>query len=459
MQNDTIIAISTPIGFGALGIIRLSGPQSPAIAKKIFIPKKDLKAFPPRQAVLGHLHDSGKNSDVDEVFLIYFPKPHSYTTEDMIEISCHGSPVILEEALRLGIKSGARLAEAGEFTQRAFLGGRIDILQAEAVGEMIHAQSLGLARTAFAQMKGDLSRKISALRKAVVHVLSQLEASLEFPDEGLRLSPKIITKTLDGALSRIKTLIQSYNLGKSMREGISLAVAGKTNVGKSTLFNKLLERERAIVTPFPGTTRDYLAESIRISDKFFTLIDTAGIAPVTHPIDLAGIKKGEQLSSDADGILLVLDISRPLEAEDKALIRKHSSKRTPLRSLIILNKCDLKAQTCREEIARLADGLPILEISALKGTNLSALKETISKVFSPESGNDGEIILQLRQKLLLEDIRTGLSKAKDLLARGYSEELAAEEIKRTLPLFAQFTGEIQTEEVLRDIFSRFCVGK
>jgi tRNA modification GTPase len=463
MQNDTIIAISTPIGFGGLGIIRLSGPQSLEIAKKIFVPKDSLEVFPPRQALLGHLHDSGKNLDIDEVLLLYFPAPNSYTTEDMIEISCHGSPVILEEAVRLGIHSGARLAEAGEFTQRAFLNGRIDILQAEAVGEMIQARSLGQARTAFSQMEGRLSRRMSTLRKAIVHILSQLEASLEFPDEGLHLSPKIIMKTLDGALAKIQSLIRSYDLGKSMREGISLAVAGKTNVGKSTLFNKLLERERALVTPYPGTTRDYLAESIRISDSFFTLIDTAGIAPATHPVEMAGIKKGKQVSSDADGILLVLDISRPLEPEDRALIRKHSGKRprahVRANTLIILNKCDLKAQISREEISRLAEGVPILEISALKGTNLSTLKDSIANLFALESGGDGEIILQLRQKLLLEDMRAGLAEAKSLLGRGCSEELAAEEIRRALPLFAQLTGEIRTEEVLRDIFGRFCVGK
>jgi tRNA modification GTPase len=456
MYDDTIIAISTPIGFGGLGIVRLSGPQSLATAKNIFRPKKAVAVFPPRQAMLGYLYDGEKERQLDEVLLLYFPGPNSYTAEDMIEISCHGSPVILEEALRLGIRSGARLAEAGEFTLRAYLNGRIDLLQAEAVGEMIHARSLSLAGRAFSQLEGGLSAKMSALRDGMVHLLSQLEASLEFPDEGLRLSPGVINRTLERTLKKIQALIQSYDLGKSLREGISLAVAGKTNVGKSTLFNRLLEKDRALVTPYPGTTRDYLSESLRISEAFFTLIDTAGLAAASHPIERAGIKKGRQLASGADGVLLVLDSSRPLEAEDRSLIRKQGGGK---HTLILLNKMDLPSVLDRDELRRLTGNRPVLEISALKGTNLSTLKEAIHATFAPSPGEEEEVILQVRQKLLLEQIAAGLAKGKDLLNEGFSEEIAAEEIKNILPLFAQLVGEIQTEDILRDIFSRFCVGK
>lgn len=455
MQDDTIIAISTPLGFGGLGVVRLSGPNALSIAGKIYTPKIPVQTYPPRKALLGSLHDADKKAAIDEVYLIYFPGPKTYTREDMVEFSCHGSPVILEEAVRLGIEAGARLAEPGEFTLRAFLGGRIDMLQAEAVGDMIHARSLGQARIAFSQMEGKLSQKIQTLRSALVHLLSQMEAGIEFPDEGLHLSKKIVRNTLDDVLKKIRALILSHDTAKSLEEGISLAITGKTNVGKSTLFNKLLDRERAIVTPYPGTTRDYLAEKFRLSDSFFTLIDTAGFNQDSRPVEKEGIKRGRRLSAEADGILLILDASRQLEEEDLSLIRKYRKKKT----LIILNKIDLPPALNRDALEKLVEGMSVIEVSALKGTHLNVLKDAIQNTFSRDFERDQDMILHLRQKLILEKVRDNLSEAKKRLAEGYSEEIAAEEIKNALPLFGRLTGEIRTEEVLQDIFSRFCVGK
>jgi len=283
MDEETIIAISTPLGYGGLGIVRLSGKKSLSIAKKIFEPKKHSAKIQPRRPILGQLYDFEKGDFFEEAYLTYFPQPHSYTREDIVEISCHGSPLILEEVVRLGIKAGARHASPGEFTLRAYLSGRIDLLQAEAVNDIVQASSLKQAKISFKQLEGSLSRKITSLRKNIIHLFSQIEAIIEFPDEGLRISPKMILKTIDHSIEGLKRLIESYNLGKALSEGLTLAITGRPNVGKSTLFNSLLEKERAIVTPYPGTTRDYLLESIKIKDSLFTLIDMAGMAIPSHP--------------------------------------------------------------------------------------------------------------------------------------------------------------------------------
>ena len=251
MQEDTIIAISTPLGFGGLGVVRMSGPHSLQIARKIFKPKKNLPKIPPNRPILGHLFDFENSEHFEEAFLTFFAKPHSYTREDMVEISCHGSPVILEEVVRLGAKAGARHAAPGEFTLRAYLNGRIDILQAEAINDIITASSLGQAKISFRQLEGSLSKSAISIREQIIQLLSEIEATIEFPDEDLNISQKTIANTLARAEKTVEELVASYDLGKTLSEGLFLAITGRANVGKSTLFNALLRKDRAIVTPFP----------------------------------------------------------------------------------------------------------------------------------------------------------------------------------------------------------------
>lgn len=455
MLEDTIIAISTPLGYGGIGIVRLSGPHALVIAKKIFRPQEKRKTFPIRRPFLGHLCDFVKEDVFEEAYLTYFPAPKSYTTEDVVEISCHGSPVILEEVIRLGQAAGARIADPGEFTLRAYLGGRIDILQAEAINDIIRATSFKQAKISYKQMEGSLSRKIRSLRKQIIHILSQIEASIEFPDESLQLPTKIIAKTIQKALDSVSRLIQSYDMGRTISEGLTLAITGRTNVGKSTLFNTLLEKERAIVTPYPGTTRDFLRESIKIQDSVFTLIDMAGMDNTSHPIEKEGIRKGKRITQSADGMLLVMDSSKKESPEDLIQIKRLKQRK----AIIVLNKNDLPMKIHKEKIKKLAAGSPILEISALKGNNITQLKEKIHALFKPDEAKEEEIILHLRQKLLLDKIQNALSEGLQALENGHSEEVWAEDIRQTLPLLGQLTGEIRADDILDDIFSRFCIGK
>ena len=455
MFEDTIIAISTPIGHGGLGIVRLSGKRSLSFAKRIFKPLQSGAKILPRRPLLGNLYNYEQKECFEEAYLTYFPKPHTYTREDMVEISCHGSPVILEQLVRLGSKAGARHADPGEFTLRAYLKGRIDILQAEAVNDIIQATSYKQATISFKQLGGSLSKQMTSIRNKVIHLLSQIEAGIEFPEERLRTSTQRILKTVEGAIYSVNSLVESYSLGKTLVEGITLAITGRANVGKSTLFNSLLKKNWAMVTPHPGTTRDYLREKISLKDSIFSLIEMAGFQSPAHPIEKEGIKRGKKIASQADGILLLLDASRKETSEDSALIKKFKKKKM----LLLFNKIDLPPKMNTERLKKLAHPNPALEISALKGTNLKKLKEKIYKLFVPTSEKDEEIILHLRQKLILEEILDALIEGQNLIKEGYPEEIYAEEIRKVIPLIGQLTGEIRADDIINDIFNRFCVGK
>lgn len=455
MLEDTIIAISTAPGYGGLGVVRLSGNRALAVAEKMFKPKQSREKIRPRRAHLGYIYDFESKETFETAYLTYFPPPRTYTKEEVVELSCHGSPVILEEIVRLGIRLGARHAEPGEFTLRAYLHGRIDILQAEAVDDMIRAPSLTQAKISFRQAEGRLSKKIASLRKNLIHLLSQIEASIEFPDEGLKISAKTIGKTIGKAKLTVEHLIQSYDFGKGLTEGQTLAITGRTNVGKSTLFNALLDEDRAIVTPYPGTTRDYLREQVKIEDTIFTLVDMAGLERTAHPIEKVGIKRGQTLASKADGILLLLDASQGVTSEDRGLIRKYKNKKC----MLLVNKIDLPQKIEMGAIRDLAPKTPLLEISALKRTNLDTLKSKIAEIFIIAQDLNEDIILHLRQKLLLEDIRNALDNGSRLLEEGYPEDIYGEEIRKALPIIGQLTGEIRSEDIMTEIFNRFCVGK
>jgi tRNA modification GTPase len=456
MLEDTIIAISTPLGIGGLGIVRLSGNRAFSIARKIFRPRgQRWREIVPRSLVLGDVYDYETEECLDEAYLARFLEDRSYTKENMVEISCHGSPVVLEEVVRLGIRAGARLAHPGEFTLRAYMRGRMDMLQAEAVNDLIMASSLELAKISYAQLKGKLSQKVDALRRETVRLLTQVEASIEFPDEGLRLSSREIAGSLESVISALKRLISSYERGKTLTEGLTLAITGRANVGKSTLFNALLDEERAIVSPYPGTTRDYLREKIKINGSLFHLIDMAGLERPSHPVEEEGIKRGEELASQADGILLLLDSSRPESRADLNLLKKFAGKKV----ILVFNKSDLPQTLDKARCRAMNKDDLWLKISALKGTNLDKLKELIHDTFVPNESKEKDIILHLRQKLLLEQALDRFSSALRLLEQGHSEEVCAEEIRGALPFIGQLTGEIRVDEVVEDIFSTFCVGK
>lgn len=454
MTADTIIAISTPSGYGGLGIVRLSGAEALPIARKIFVPRKKEK-IQARRVVFGNLYHFERGDFFDEGYLTFFREPRSYTKEDLVEITCHGSPAILEEVVRLGVKAGARMALPGEFTLRAYLNGRVDILQAEAVNDLITAASFSGVRAAYRQMQGGLSRRMAGLRSQVIHLLARVEAGLEFPDEGIRISRQTIRKSLERLIESIWRLIKSYEMGRILREGLTLAIVGKANVGKSTLFNAFLNKDRAIVSPFPGTTRDYLQERIRVKDSLFSLVDMAGLGRPGHPVEAEGIKKGRKIAAMADGVLLLFDSSRKEGSEDLKILRKLKDKK----AILLFNKADLPKKINKQRLRSLHPNSPFLEISALKGTNIERLKTLIHDFFIPSAKEEEDMILHLREKLALEEIVTCLETALNLLVEGFSEEICAEEIRKAVPHIGLVTGEIRADDVIEDIFSRFCVGK
>ncbi|MBN2409588.1 MAG: tRNA uridine-5-carboxymethylaminomethyl(34) synthesis GTPase MnmE [Candidatus Aminicenantes bacterium] len=448
--------MSTPPGYGGLGIVRLSGRKSLSISKRIFRPRRkcwrDISA---RTSILGDIFDSEKKEFIDEAFLAYFPAPRSYTRENVVEISCHGSPVILEEVVRLGIRAGARPAHPGEFTLRAYLGGRMDIIQAEAVNDLITAASLHQAKISLGQLRGGLSRRIELLRSQVVDLISLLEASIEFPEEGLGIPPGEAASRLEKILQAINALIASYETGRAMTEGLNLAIVGRANVGKSTLFNALLDHERAIVSPYPGTTRDYLRERIKIKGSFFHLIDMAGLERPSHPVEKDGIRRSRELASRADGILFVLDASRNESQADLGLIEKFKKKRM----ILVFNKADLPGRIDRSKCRAVIPTSRSIGVSALKGTNIARLKNAIWETFSAGESIHEDVILHMRQKTLFEQVSFALEDGLKRLREGHPEEICAEEVRRALPFIGQLTGEIRVDEVMTNIFSRFCVGK
>ena len=416
--------------------MRLSGPRALEVARKIFrLRGKTWPEVEPLTLILGDILDGTKNGIVDEGYLAYFPGPRSYTREDIVEISCHGSPVVLEEVVRLGTKAGARLAPPGEFTLRAFLNGRLDLIQAQAVNDLIAATSLAQARISVRQLRGGLSRHIGLLRGQLVDLLSKVESGIEFPDEGVGASSEEIAAGLERLVETAKNLIASYQAGRAMTQGLDLAIVGRANVGKSTLFNALLNEDRAIVSPYPGTTRDYLRERIKLGDSLFRLIDLAGLEETTHPIEMEGVKKSEEIASQAHGILLVLDASRRESEADLTLIKRFVHKKT----VLVFNKADLPRRINRPKCLNLNKKSRWVEVSALTGENLGALRIAISVLF--------------------EGIADCLEKALGLLRKGHSDEVWVEEIRSALPLLAQLTGEIRADEVIDHIFSQFCVGK
>jgi tRNA modification GTPase len=455
--KDTIIAIATPPGFGGLGIVRISGKGALAVAGRIFEPKSGAKKpFPVRRAVFGSIRDPERqNTALDEAFLTYFQAPRSYTREDVVELSVHGSPAVLETILRLGTKAGARQARPGEFTLRAHLNGRLDIIQAESVNDLIRSASLTQARISYRQLGGSLSRRIIRLRGKLVSLLARIEAGLEFPEEALRTGVEPGNKTLASLIAEVERLAASYETGRTIAQGVTLAITGRTNVGKSTLFNALLEEERAIVTPFPGTTRDFLRETLVIDDILFHLVDMAGLGRARHPVEKRGVALGQKIAREADGLLIILDASRKWSEEDGCLVHKYGGKK----AIIVMNKTDLPRKTSKKLVRGLVPGWPIIEVSALKGKNIDALREAIRAHFVPKPLGEEDVILHARQKDCLVNIVDCLQRARGLLATQHSEEVPAEELRAAIRLIGELTGEIRAEAILAEIFGRFCVGK
>jgi tRNA modification GTPase len=458
MTDDTIVAIATPVGMGGIGIIKISGEKALDIATRVFRPRN---ASPPLKShflYYGEIFDPQKKCAVDEVLLSFMAKPRSYTREDVVEINCHGGYLALQETLALILKAGARLAEPGEFTKRAFLSGRIDLAQAEAVADLIESKtSLSLQHTS-SQLKGSLSREIHGLKDMLVDLLSALEASIDFPEEDLELAPssQLVDQT-DRLLSRIETLLCTYEEGKLYREGASTIIAGKPNAGKSSLFNVLLEEERAIVTPVPGTTRDFIEEFVAVKGLPLKIIDTAGLRDPSDSIEGIGVKRTKEKLAQADLVLLVIDSSVALDDHDRSLFSDLNGKRV----VVVENKNDLPGKVSHGTVQGLFPESRVVSISALYKKGIEELKETIFSSLTAEATSISSplLISNLRHKRALEKTLEAIQRAREGLQKKIPPEFTATDFQAALHSLGEITGHTTTEEILNQIFSRFCIGK
>ena len=453
-RQDTIAAISTPPGRGGIGVIRLSGPRALEIASVIFQTKSDAPIGEPGRARFGRVIDPAGGSPLDEALLTYFKAPHSYTGEDVVELSGHGSPVILRCVLGLLTAHGARISEPGEFTLRAFLNRRMDLAQAQAVRDCINAQTEYQARVATRQLEGGLSRRLTPVKDALVEVIVHLESMIEFVEDDISTeTASALSRRLEQINASLQEIAASFQFGRFVKEGFDLAIVGRPNVGKSSVFNRLVGAERAIVTELPGTTRDTLYESTSIGGVPVRLIDTAGIRETSDLVESLGITRSRTAIADADITLLVLDASQPLARDDRELL-DHIA---PARRLVALNKCDLPN--------RLGEGLEaaddVVKISALTGSGFDELTALIFARLGGERGveRDDIMITDARQHAAVTRAIAETSAARELMIQGELEEVILLKLHGALQSLGEITGETLTDDILGQIFSTFCVGK
>jgi tRNA modification GTPase len=456
--NDTITAIATSPGESAIGIVRISGADSLRIAQKIFISKKKSlsKKAESHRIVHGFIIDSEKDEKVDEVLLAFFRAPRTYTGEDMIEISAHGSMASLRKILSLILKQGARIAEPGEFTRRAFLNGRIDLIQAESVLEIIRSRSEEGLFAAVKGLEGGLSQAIRKTRKGLVEILTGLEASfMEEEIEGIE--KKDAVKRIKGLISEVKETLKGLEAGSLLKENPKIVIAGKPNAGKSSLFNLLLEKDRAIVSSAAGTTRDSIEDQARVNGVDLKILDTAGIRRGGTSAEKEGARRAVRLLQDASLVLFIADASKRLSTEDSLIARTLKDKD----ALVVVNKTDLKRKIDLDNLKKLFPGDSILEVSAKKKTGIENLKNEISKAISKKyySMNTDRAFLGERQRGLLEKAEEALRRSIETLQNGMGDDLAAIDIRGAVELLDEATGDSISEEILERIFKNFCVGK
>ena len=458
-QEETIAAISTPFGESGIGIVRISGPSAESIARKLFRPKKDQPYFISHHFHFGEIIDNQSGNPVDEVLIVLMKSPRTYTREDIVEIHCHGGYFILQKVLELVLREGARLAQPGEFTKRAFLGGRIDLTQAEAVIDLIRAKTQTSLEIATQQLRGALCREMGELRARLIESLALIEAHIDFPEEEIEpIAFGQMKRDLGLIVHRIEEWISSYEEGRIFREGISCAIAGKTNVGKSSLLNVLLREDRAIVTPIPGTTRDVIEEIVNIHGIPVRLMDTAGLRKPADSIEQEGVRRAKERVADADFVLLMLDGSRALDGDDREIIEEIKGKK----KVVAVNKKDLPSEIPSEEVKRLFPEDVIVPISALKNDGIEDLKKAIrTSLVQREVRATPEhlVVANIRHKRALTQIRDNLSNAVKGLEDKTSLEFIAFEIRSALEALGDLVGETATEEVLNRIFEKFCIGK
>ena len=455
--DDTIVAIATPPGRGGIGVIRLAGPEARAIAQPMLRLKHDLESG---HAVFGELvepgdgHQPGSATRIDEIVVTYFAKPHSYTTDDIVEISAHGSPVVLRHIVELALARGARLAEPGEFTMRAFLNGRIDLTQAEAVRDLIESQTLYQAKVAAQQLEGALSRRLQPIKTKLVELIARLEAGIDFAEDDVSVLPADqILQQIAAVRAPLEELAASFAYGKIVHEGLTLAIVGRPNVGKSSLFNRLVERDRAIVTATPGTTRDLVSETVAIGGIPVKLVDTAGIRRALDEAESIGIRKSMEALADADLVLVVLDSSQPITGEDQELVDQVAQGS----AIVVENKSDVSSSEYRVPSTE----KPRVQTSAVTGDGIPELRDEILRHVGGYSGGQAEtgFLTNLRHQGLVRQSLTALETATVAVHNRVPHEMLLLDLYNALRPLDEITGATTYEDILNLIFSTFCVGK
>jgi tRNA modification GTPase len=458
--RDTIAAIATPPGVGGVGLIRVSGPSVEGIARRLFRPSRPLAAFRSHHLYHGEIVSPDTGSTLDEVLAAFMKGPHTYTGEDTLEISCHGGPLILRTVLDEIFRAGARPAERGEFTKRAFLNDRLDLAQAEAILDLVTAQTRQGISAAASRLKGNLSTRIGVIRSSVIDLLAGIEASIDFSEEdGVGEAPGGASPGFQALIDDLTALAATYRRGRITREGVGIVIAGRPNVGKSSLLNRLLGEKRAIVTPVPGTTRDFIEEAVEIGGIAVRLTDTAGIRPPENAIEKEGIDLVWERLETADAILFLLDGSVTLTPDDRELMAKIETK--PM--IPVINKSDLPQHLDEEALAKLLPETapPAVRISAKYGTGIEDLTAAIRNTVlaTPAEEAPEAMIAHLRHKVALKRAAERLVQARDGLRDGLAPELAALEVREALDALGEITGRTTSEEVIERIFANFCVGK
>ncbi len=436
----------------------MSGKNCFEVLNKIFKPKKQESVENIKGYTIKYGHIIENEEIIDEVLVSYFKAPRSYTTENMCEINTHGGNIVIRKILDLCLKNGANLAEPGEFTKRAFLNGRIDLLQAESVIDVINAKSEKEAKTGIKQLEGVLSRKIKEIKQEILDVMVNVDVSIDYPEYDVDdVTNSQISEMLDSVQNKLETLEKSFDNGKLIKEGIKTAIIGKPNAGKSSLLNAILKEDRAIVTEYEGTTRDTIEEFVNIEGVPLKLIDTAGIRDAKDEVEKIGIKKSKEIANDADLVIAIFDSSKELTAEDEEILNIIKNKK----SIILLNKADLNSVLTENDAKFKKITENVIKISALNGEGLEKLYNLISKMFSLEEINvDNDVIVtNLRHKNLISKAIENVKKAKNTVQENMPIDIIAIFIKDILEDLGNITGEVVTDDIINEIFSKFCLGK
>jgi len=455
--QDTIVAISTPPGRGGIGIVRLSGPHAAEIAVNLAKTRGPMEHARARFAEIPDLESGQK---LDEAIVTYFAGPNSYTGEDLVEIAAHGSPVVLEMLVRQALRAGARLARPGEFTERAFLAGRLDLTQAEGVRDLIEAQTLYQAKIAAEQMGGALSRRVQPAKEKLVALIALLEAGIDFAEDDVDLTPdaELVTR-IDTIVEELRELARSFERGRLVHRGLRLAIVGRPNVGKSSLFNRLLEQERAIVTATPGTTRDLVTERLSLGGIPVELVDTAGLRETSEEAEAIGIRKTREALADADLVLVVVDASVSSSVEERELIASLEGRR----ALVAANKCDLVSDADRqieESVSTELTAAAWLRTSAATGHGVPELREALAQmVRDPRGETESGMLTSLRHFEAVSEAISALDAGRQAVGAQVPHEMVLLDLYSALRQLDALTGETTADDILNRIFSTFCIGK